>query len=99
MGRARSGRLAMLHRKYWYRSLVALIGPLTVLFTVQLAPSRAGGMPSGSPSAMPVPLLESATTWGSVPIDSLPALAVVERGAARVAASPQLPGDFNNDGI
>ena len=46
-----------------------------------------------------MPLLGSAETWGSVPANTLRAPVLVERGAARAAASPQLPGDFNSDGV
>src|SRR5690242_14037964 len=80
-----------------YRVLAALV----VLLAVLLAPGSAGGMPSGAPppSAAPVPLLGGAETWFRGPSSSPRLDPSLARNVGRVAATPQLPGDFNGDGL
>src|SRR4051794_15196099 len=85
----------MQRHRPWYRVLAALV----VLWSVLLAPGSAGGMPSGGPppSAAPVPLLGGAEHWFPGPSSSPRLDSSRAPGAGRVAATPQLPGDFNGD--
>jgi hypothetical protein len=91
------GRSAVHRHPSWYRVLVALL----VLLAVVLAPGSAGGMPSGGPppSTAPVPLLGGAESWFRLPSSSPRLDAPLAQSVGRVAATPQLPGDFNGDGI
>src|SRR4051794_8448236 len=87
----------MHHPSHWYRGLVALV----VLLAVLLAPGSAGGMPSGEPppSAASVPLLGGAETWFRGPSSSPRLDPALAPGVGRGAATAQLPGDFNGDGL